>query len=432
MRKPAVRLLVAGLLMLGPGVTARAGAPAPAVQPRGAVVRIAKLIRASFHDAARAASIAGELEAAASAGAFDALTDPLDLAAALTRRLEPQDRHFLVTWAPDAAAGPAATLAAFADEARVNHGFVEAKVLPGGVGYLKIDEFAHFSGPGSPQQAAADAALAFVAHQPSLILDLRDNGGGSPAMVGYLVQQFVGNPQAVASRFHPRKGRVQAELSPVPRAGPARTDVPLFILTSARTASSAEALAYTLQAAGRARVIGEPTWGAANPGRRQHTVDGFDVFISFETPVNPLTGTNWEGTGVRPDVPVPQADALKVAHRAALESEGAPLPGAAARVLQTLKATAAPVAAPADLAGRYGEIAITEQAGRLLLHFGQRPERTLAMLDSASFSLAEDPGARFRVERDTDGKVAALVRLLNGGEAQYRFRKEGGLASLPR
>lgn len=444
MRTVAVRLLLAAMSLTCTTWTAPALAaePAPAqVQPRKVVRDIAGLIRAEFYDAARAAQIANDLEKAAGTGAFDRLRDPRDLAAVLTRWLEVEDRHFQVTWARAASAGTARS-GGLAEEVRVNHGFVEARVLPGGVGYIKIDEFAHFDGPGSAPQAAADAALAFVANQPSLILDLRDNGGGSPNMVGYLVQQFVAEPQRVANVFKSRRGPDSMELSPVARSGPARTDVPLFILVSGRTGSSAEALAYTLQAAGRAVVVGERTGGAANPGSVQRTADGFEIFISFGTPVNPFTGRNWEKVGVRPDLAVAQADALKAAHVRALEAEGARLPASPARVLETLRAANAdpqgkdggagvPAAAEA-LVGRYGDIAIAERGTDLVLQLGRRPERTMVMLGDDSFSLAEDPGARFRVERDAGGRIEAIVRVLNGGSSEVRFLKQAqATATLP-
>jgi hypothetical protein len=433
MRGVAIRLLLAAMTTTLAGATLPAAAteaaretPRGDVRPRQAVKQIAELIRTDFYDAARAGRIAGDLEKAAGAGAFDRLTDPRDLAMVLTRWLEPEDRHFQVSWhvaGPHAAARGARMAGGLTDEGRVNHGFVEARVLPGGVGYVKIDEFAHFDGPGSPQQAAADAALNFVAKQPSLIIDLRDNGGGSPNMVGYLVQQFVAEPRKVANIFKSRRGPDSMELSPVPMAHAPRTDVPLFILVSGRTGSSAEALAYTLQAAGRAVVVGERTSGAANPGTVQRTEGGFEIFISFGTPVNPFTGRNWEKLGVTPDIAVSQTEALQVAQMRALEAEGAALPASPARVLETLKAVAAAPTAPVGVAGRYGEIAIAERDGELRLQLGRRPERTLVPLDANSFALAEEPGARYRVERDSEGRVEAIVRVLNGGNSEVRFLK---------
>lgn len=411
----------------------QAGRPAaePAgADPRAAVKHIAGLIRSSYFDAAKAARIARELETDAKAGRFDDIADPRDLAHLLSSRLSAEDRHFAVSWAPSGkGAGPRVAAIAAVDSARMNHGFVETAVLPGGVGYLKLDLFAHFDQPGSPQQAAADAALQMVAGTPSLILDLRDNGGGSPNMVGYLVQQFVAEPARVASVFRNRHGMDGFELSPVVSTLPKRLETPLFILVSARTGSSAEALAYTLQAAGRAIVVGEQTGGAANPGSVRQTADGFAIFIPVGTPVNPITGTNWEGVGVTPDIRVAQDEALAVAQIRALEAEGEALPPQARLVLETLKAEAAGAEPDARLAGRYDELQIARSGERLQLLQGRRPARTLVLLADNRFSLAEDPAARFRIERLGGGEVLALVKQLPGG-GEVRYQKSVALSSI--
>ena len=81
------------------------------------------------------------------------------------------------------------------------------------------------------------------------------------------------------------------------------------------TSSAAEAFPYTLKAAKRATLIGEATWGGANPGGFVEAGDGFSVFISDGLLVNPFTGTNWEGTGATPDIKVDATEALNVAQR---------------------------------------------------------------------------------------------------------------------
>ena len=442
---PAPRALIVGVALLATGAAmaapaqmlqtggwAAANSPAPqTVEPRRSVERIAALIRAEFYDAARAARIANALEAASEAGSFDRLTDPRDLAWDLTRRLAPEDRHFAVSWAPAEAGQQRMLPPPQADLSRANHGFVEARMLPGGVGYVKIDQFAPIDGPACPAVAAADAAFAFVRAAPSLIIDLRDNGGGSPSMVGYLVQQFVDEPEKIANRFRSRRGPDRLELSPVAARQAPRTDTPLFILVSGRTGSAAEAFAYTLQAAGRATVVGERTGGAANPGSIHRTADGFRIFISGGTPINPITRANWEGVGVAPNIVVPQADAVRTAHLRALEAEPA-LPRAAAHVLETLKVGRADQAAPEQLAGRYGELEIVADHGTALLRQGRRPERTLVALGGDRFSLAEDPSARLRIERAPGtGAAMALVREMpGGGEVRYH-RTPVETAALP-
>jgi hypothetical protein len=403
-----------------------------AIEPRRAVERIAALIRADFYEAARAARIANTLEADAAAGAFDRFTDPRDLSFELTRRLSSEDRHFAVSWAAPDANRQVALPAAPPEASRTNHGFVEARVLAGGVGYLKIDQFAPIDSAASPARRAADAALGFVAATPSLIIDLRDNGGGSPAMVGYLVQQFVAEPARIANRFKSRRGPDRLELSPVPASRPPRVDTPLYILVSGRTGSAAEAFAYTLQAAGRATIVGERTGGAANPGTIHRTDDGFRIFISGGTPVNPITARNWEMVGVQPNVAVPHTEALQTAHLRALEAEGPALPGVAADVLETLRVAGAQQPVPDQLAGRYGDLEIVAEAGAALLRQGRRPERTLVALGGDRFSLAEDPAARLRFERaPQSGAVMALVRELPGGSEVRYHRLPAETAALP-
>ena len=85
---------------------------------------------------------------------------------------------------------------------------------------------------------------------------------------------------------------------------------PLYILTSRRTFSAAEAFAYNLQALGRATIVGEVTGGGAHPFEYRRVHPHFAVDLPEGKSVNPITGTNWEGVGVKPDVPVPPDEAL--------------------------------------------------------------------------------------------------------------------------
>jgi C-terminal processing protease CtpA/Prc len=68
----------------------------------------------------------------------------------------------------------------------------------------------------------------------------------------------------------------------------------------------------------RATVIGEVTGGGANPGEVFRINEHFEMFVPMGRAINPITKTNWEGTGVRPDVETPETQALKTAHLAAL------------------------------------------------------------------------------------------------------------------
>jgi hypothetical protein len=89
--------------------------------------------------------------------------------------------------------------------------------------------------------------------------------------------------------------------------------VPVYVLTSSRTFSGGEEFAYDVKALGRATLVGELTGGGANPTGGVPLGNGFVASIPFGRPENPITGSNWEGHGVDPDIAVPAGEALGVA-----------------------------------------------------------------------------------------------------------------------
>ena len=380
------------------------GAATPSIEPRTAVERIADLIEEKYFDPQAATRIAAELRADAAAGRFDALRDPRELAAVLSDRLGRDDAHFAVVWTPaepappaDPAAAPPSSRAAVpapaGDDpvARENHGFRRVEVLPGNVGLIELTLLAHFE-PDQPIEGsareAADAALALVARTQALIFDLRDCRGGSPAMVGYLIGHFVAEDADVYNTFKSR-GADQFERPTVPITAPRRLDLPLLVVVSGRTGSGAESVAYTLQAARRATIVGERTAGGANPGGIHPVGDGLAIFISEGSPVNPITHRNWEGDGVQPDRVVAAADAQTAAYELALEAALARTssgPGADETrwALEASKAErdAQPLGESdrARYAGKYGGRVIRDTDGELIYVHDRRPPRRLLPL----------------------------------------------------
>jgi hypothetical protein len=73
-----------------------------------------------------------------------------------------------------------------------------------------------------------------------------------------------------------------------------------------------------LQALGRAEVIGETTGGGAHPTRPFPVSAAVHIAIPFARSVNPVTGTNWQATGVIPDTQVPADEAYPAAYAKAL------------------------------------------------------------------------------------------------------------------
>jgi len=196
-----------------------------------------------------------------------------------------------------------------------NFGIHRVERLGGNVGYLDVRRVPVPANAGP----AISAAMELVAGTYALIIDLRRNGGGSPEGVVYWCSHlFDERPTHLNDIFHADTGETHQfwTLPYVP--GPRYLDRPVYVLTSSRTFSGGEDFAYTLQALGRAQVIGETTGGGAHPTRPFPISAAVHIAIPFARSINPVTGTNWQGTGVVPDVPVPQEQAYDVAYATAL------------------------------------------------------------------------------------------------------------------
>jgi hypothetical protein len=303
--------LLALLLLLATACATHAAGHAAdhaAETPRTRVAGVAQAIEDHYFDADRGRTIADGLRVAAADGAFDALAAPQALAHALTTRLKPLDRHFRVRVAQSAEARERR-----APRPDMGDGIERVEILPGNIGVLGLRGFAdfEFGRTDQPARQAIDAALQRLAQTDAMVVDLRGNHGGSPAMVGYLASAFVAPGADIFNTFHSREG-TQSEAPAQWFAAP-RTRLPLYVVIDGDTGSAAESFAYTLQQAGRATIVGETSGGAANPGGPITTREGLDVFVPTGSPVNPFSHGNWEGVGVQPDVPAAPDKALDVA-----------------------------------------------------------------------------------------------------------------------
>jgi hypothetical protein len=436
--RPITRTLLAALLLgvplaAAPTPLAAQAQQAERVEPRVAASAIAQLIEDNYFSVERGAAIAGELRQRTESGAFDRYTNPYDLATALTATLQPHDAHFNVRFGgppagvPVQGAAPRAPIAGEDPAARANYGFRRVEMLPGRIGYIALDQFANFdpADANAPAKRAADAAMTFLSGAEAYIIDVRDNGGGSPVMVGYLSAYFTPEGADIFNTFHSRSGT----RSEAPRATPAgarELEAPVYVLTSGRTGSAAEAFAYTLQSAGRAQTVGAASGGAANPGGGFPTPQGFVVFISTGSPINPITGRNWEGTGVSANVDVPVSEALHAAHMLALEATLRSLSGDAATETQwTLEAMrgGGPTLSARELrayAGAYGERTVVAVNGALEVRFGRRPPSVLIPLERDIFTIEGRPLARVRFDRNAQDQIEAYSQLGPQG-VQARF-----------
>jgi hypothetical protein len=332
-----------------------ASAPVP---PREIVQTAMAILRSRYVFPDRAAEAAASIEASLAAGEYDDL-DEQELAERLTTQLYAvcADKHLRVrAHAEPRRPPPAAGDDVRADPGRVdphrvdphrvdphrvdphrvdphrvdphrarqemqnigrldNFGIHRVERLEGNVGYIDLHRVA------LPQNAGASiaAAMELVSGTFALIIDLRRNGGGSPdGVVFWCSYLFDGPGTHLNDIYEAETGETRQFWSVSYVPGTRYLDKPVYLLTSHDTFSGGEDFCYTLQALDRAELIGETTGGGAHPTGMRPLSPTMAIAVPFARSVNPVTGTNWEGTGVVPDVSVPAEEAYDVAYAMAL------------------------------------------------------------------------------------------------------------------
>jgi hypothetical protein len=199
------------------------------------------------------------------------------------------------------------------DMERLNCGFDKVEILPNNIGYVKFDMFAAPDVCGS----TAAAAMNLVAHADAIIFDLRENGGGDPLMVAFLAT-YLFDDVTHLSDIYERKENKTTQYWTLPYVPGTRSPkAPAYVLTSKFTFSGAEDFAYNLKQLKRVTVVGETTGGGAHPVSGHRLDDHFSIGVPYARDINPMTKTNWEGTGVAPDVSVKAPEALETAEKLA-------------------------------------------------------------------------------------------------------------------
>ncbi|MBI5856591.1 MAG: S41 family peptidase [Sphingobacteriales bacterium] len=180
--------------------------------------------------------------------------------------------------------------------------------LDGNIGYFRFLNFTDL-------QVAKESivgAMNFIRHSNAIILDLRDNGGGSSETLSFVLSYFLKSSLKVGE-FHYRKNNRVEEIripnDPVVKKVP--DNVPVYILVSKRTASAAEGLVSNLQAFKRATIIGENTKGEGNPGELFVINEQLYVLIPTAISVSAVPGRkSVQGVGATPDIAIAPDKAL--------------------------------------------------------------------------------------------------------------------------
>jgi len=340
LRLPAARLLE--FTFEDPGAeTPRIAMPddgslaAEQMSGREIVTTALSLLRANYVFPELAEQAALAIEARLAAGEYDDL-DEVTLTDLLTSHLREvcEDKHLRVVLGsgpgPDRPGGPGPRPGPDPDEpgdhetrrlamrqkGRLdNFGIRRVERLDGNIGYLDLRRIPVPANAGP----AIAAAMELVAGTYALIIDLRRNGGGSPEGVVFWCSYLFGEePTHLNDIFRADTGETRQFWSLPYVPGSRYIDRPVYVLTSSRTFSGGEDFCYTLQALGRAQLIGETTGGGAHPTRPFRVSPAVHIAIPFARSVNPVTGTNWQGSGVVPDVAVPEAEAYDTAYTKAL------------------------------------------------------------------------------------------------------------------
>jgi C-terminal processing protease CtpA/Prc len=281
-------------------------------------------LRSAYVFPETAGKMADAIRARADRKEYDGITSAQAFAEALTAHLQEvsRDKHLRVIYSADplperrGPPSPEERARAMAEERRRNFGFERVERLDGNVGYLDLRGFS-----GSPEAGgAAVAAMNVLADTDALVIDLRRNGGGSPAMIG-LLSSYLFDDVVHLNDFYWRESDETRQFWTSPHVQGRRygRDKPVFILTSARTFSAAEEFTYNLKNLERATIVGETTGGGAHPGGPRRITEHFSIWVPAGRAINPITKTNWEGTGIEPHVKVEAADALRTGHRDALK-----------------------------------------------------------------------------------------------------------------
>lgn len=192
-------------------------------------------------------------------------------------------------------------------------GFSEVKMLEGNIGYLKLDIFYPTRLNGEAIKVA-NQSLESLSDAKYLIFDLRENRGGDPSMLNLIVSHlFPADSSIHLNSMYFRQSNDTVNFYTESEIQPLFQSIPVAVLTSNRTFSCAEEFAYDLKYLKRARIIGEATGGGANPVRPFNVSNDIEVSVPIGVAINPITKSNWEGTGVKPDIEVSREAALDTA-----------------------------------------------------------------------------------------------------------------------
>jgi len=179
-----------------------------------------------------------------------------------------------------------------------NFAFEHARLLEGNIGYIKINHFFQ----NIEAEAVAEKAFDNLKETDALIIDIREAADGSFEFAQYLMSYFI-EPNTLLSEMRYQRNEQQFDMYSLKGIGNSnfKRNLPVYILTSAFVTSAGEFFSYTMQQLNKAVIVGEPTMGVASWSQNMAINDEILITLPVAIPINPITHTNWEETGVIPD-----------------------------------------------------------------------------------------------------------------------------------
>ncbi|MFH2048285.1 MAG: S41 family peptidase [bacterium] len=323
---------------------------------------------------------------------------------------------------------PEVTAELLAEAAYDNFGFKKVERLTGNVGYLKFDGFSGYSEAGD----IAIAALNFLANTDALIIDLRENGGGSPSMIQLISSYFFNEPVHLNSFYLRPEDTIKQFWTQNHVVGKRMSNIPIYVLISNYTFSAAEEFTYNLKNMERATIVGETTGGGAHPVDYFY-VNNLNLGLKIPTgrAINPITGTNWEGVGITPDIEVPADQALEAAHLDALKkikdkTTDERVIDNLNWAISTFEAKFNPITVDTEIlksySGSYGPRQIRFEDGGLIYQREGRPEFKMIPMSEDTFWFEDIDYFRIKFVKDENGNVTELVGLYQGGRTDSNKR----------
>jgi len=383
----------------------------------------------------KAARMDSLLHANLAAGVYAKVTDPAEFMMRLTSDVSKiyLDRHMAMAALPPGSipkeqseVDPFNAAAQREAARRGNYGFKKIEILPGNIGYLKLDQFAGTDVGG----ATAAGAMAVLANTDALIIDLRDNPGGNAAMIQMLTGYLFEESAHLIDWYHRRENETIQSWSSSYVPGKTLFDVPVYVLVSGRTGSAAEEFSFDLKNQKRGTIVGETTGGAAHTVEF-HTFDVGPFIAGLKLPsgraLDPKSKTNWEAVGVTPDIAVSEAKALATARLEAMKKleenakdDAAKQAIAWARI--GLESEQSPYTLPAkalkEYAGTFGPRSFFVEGSKLVYQREGRPKIATVPMAKDLFGLEGIPSFRVKFTRGATGAIDGIVAMYDDGHEE--------------